>query len=439
LLVVTNQPRSDDLSRSGRDARSSRQTQGPVDMSVSEFLPSASRAVKTGATRSSRARWLLWGLGLLALLGLAWLGYRLLMPSKPHAPPPAPVRTAIAQRQDVTMVQNTIATVVSPATVQVTAQVQGRLLTAYFKEGGLVKKGDPLFLIDPAPFQNALAQAKAQLAKDSANLQSAQNDERRYTALYAQNAISQQQRDLAVATAGADAATVDADKAAVNIAAENLGYTRIVSPIDGKTGPIMIQPGNVIMVAGASNTASPLVTITQIQPIKLSVFLPQTQLPQIQAQMAAGKLQAVVPMPGAEGGKEQAPVDFVSNMVGANSGTIELRATFPNTDQRLVPGQNVNVGVTMGQIAGATVVPRDAVNVGPDNSYVYVVGKDDVIASKTVKVLNDDGKADAIEGDVKPGDQVVVEGQLRIVPGAKVAVRNNERARASRPASDMPS
>jgi len=408
-------------------------------MSVSEFLPSASRAVKTGATRSSRARWLLWGLGLLALLGLAWLGYRLLMPSKPHAPPPAPVRTAIAQRQDVTMVQNTIATVVSPATVQVTAQVQGRLLTAYFKEGGLVKKGDPLFLIDPAPFQNALAQAKAQLAKDSANLQSAQNDERRYTALYAQNAISQQQRDLAVATAGADAATVDADKAAVNIAAENLGYTRIVSPIDGKTGPIMIQPGNVIMVAGASNTASPLVTITQIQPIKLSVFLPQTQLPQIQAQMAAGKLQAVVPMPGAEGGKEQAPVDFVSNMVGANSGTIELRATFPNTDQRLVPGQNVNVGVTMGQIAGATVVPRDAVNVGPDNSYVYVVGKDDVIASKTVKVLNDDGKADAIEGDVKPGDQVVVEGQLRIVPGAKVAVRNNERARASRPASDMPS
>src|SRR6185312_556001 len=237
----------------------------------------------------------------------------------------------------------TIATVVSPATVQVTAQVQGKLLQAYFQEGQLVHKGAPLFLIDPAPFQNALAQAKAQLDKDGANLQSAQNDQRRYTALYAQNAISQQQRDQAVAAAQADAATVEADKAAVNIAAENLGYTRIVSPIDGKTGPIMIQPGNVIMAAGASNTASPLVTITQIQPIKLSVFLPQTQLPQIQAQMAAGKLQAVVPMPGAESGKEQAQVDFVSNIVGANNGTIELRATFPNKDQRLVPGQNVNV------------------------------------------------------------------------------------------------
>jgi multidrug efflux system membrane fusion protein len=408
-------------------------------MSVSEFLPSASRAVKAGAARSSRARWLLWGVGVLLLLGLAWFGYRIFAPSKPHAPPPAPVRTAQAVKEDVTMVQNTIATVVSPATVQVTAQVQGKLLTAYFKEGDLVKRGDPLFLIDPAPFQNALAQAKAQLAKDSATLQSAQNDEKRYTALYSQNAISQQVRDQAVATAGADAATVESDKAAVNIAAENLGYTRITSPIDGKTGPIMIQPGNVIMVAGASNTASPLVTITQIQPIKLSIFLPQTQLPQIQAQMTAGKLEAVVPMPGAQGGKEQAPVDFVSNMVGANNGTIEVRATFPNTDQRLVPGQNVNVGITIGQIAGATVVPRDAVNVGPDNSYVYVVDKNDMVASKTVKVLNDDGAMDAIQGDVKPGDQVVVEGQLRIVPGAKVAIRNNGRQRASRPASDMPS
>ena len=408
-------------------------------MSVSEFLPSASRTVKASAARSSRARRILWGLGVLLLLGLIWFTYRMFTPPKPHAPPAAPVRTAMAQRKDVTMVQNTIATVVSPATVQVTAQVQGKLLTAYFKEGDLVKKGDPLFLIDPAPFQNALAQAKAQLAKDSANLLNAQNDERRYTALYAQNAISQQQRDLAIATAQADAATVEADKAAVNIAAENLGYTRIVSPIDGKTGPIMIQPGNVILVAGASNTVSPLVTITQIQPIKLSFFLPQTQLPQIQAQMAAGKLQAIVPMSGAEDGREQAPVDFVSNMVGANSGTIELRATFPNNDRRLVPGQNVNVGVTIGQIAAATVVPRDAVNVGPDNSYVYVVDKDDVVSSKTVKVLNDDGTMDAIQGEVKPGDRVVVEGQLRVVPGAKVAIRDNGRARASKPASDMPS
>ncbi len=384
---------------------------------------------------SSRARWLLIGLGVVLLAALLWFGFKYLFPAKPHTPPPAPVRTAHAMKKDVSVVQTTIATVVSPATVQVTAQVQGKLLQAYFQEGQLVHKGDPLFLIDPAPFQNALAQARAQLAKDTAMLQSARNDQTRYTALYAQNAISQQVRDQAVATAQADAATVQSDEAAVNIASENLGYTRILSPIDGKTGPIQIQPGNLITVAGAT----PLVTIAQIQPIKLSFFLPQGQLTQIQNQMAAGKLEAMVPMPGAVGGKEQAKVDFISNTVGANTGTIELRATFQNADQRLVPGQSVNVGVTLNQIAGATVVPRDAVNVGPDASFVYVVGADNVVTSKPVQVLNDDGTLDAVKGDVKPGDQVVVEGQLRIVPGAKVQIRNNGRKRASAPASDMPS
>lgn len=410
-------------------------------MSVSEFLPSGVAEDKTAEGHtSSRARWLLIGLGLLLLAALLWFAISYLFPAKPHVSPPAPVRTALAMKKDVDVVQTTIGTVVSPATVQVTAQIQGKLLTAYFQEGQLVHKGDPLFLIDPAPFQNALAQARAQLAKDTATAEAAANDQRRYTALFAQNAISQQQRDQAVATAKADAATVEADKAAVNIAAENLGYTRILSPIDGKTGPILIQPGNLITVAGTA----PLVSITQIQPIKLSFFLPQGQLTQIQNQLAAGKLQAVVPMPGAPDGKEQAKVDFISNAVVANTGTIELRATFQNADQRLVPGQSVNVGVTLNQIAGATVVPRDAVNVGPDSSYVYVVDKDNVVSSKTVKVLNDDGTVDAIQGDVKPGDQVVVEGQLRIVPGAKVQIRNNaqrnnEAARASHMASDMPS
>ena len=296
-------------------------------MSVSEFLPSATREAKAKAAHTSRFRWLLLGLGAVLLAVLLWFGAGLLFPPKPHAPPPAPVRTARAIKRDVTVVQNTIATVVSPATVQVTAQVQGKLLPGLFPGRPDRPQGDPLFLIDPAPFQNALAQARAQLAKDTATAESALADERRYTALYAQNAISQQQRDQSVATARADAATVEADKAAVNIAAENLGYAHINSPIDGKTGPILIQPGNLISVAGST----PLITITQIQPIKLSFFVPQTELTQIQNQMAAGKLQAIVPMPGAEGGKEQAKVDFVSNMVGANTGTIELRATFPNS------------------------------------------------------------------------------------------------------------
>ena len=408
-------------------------------MSVSEYLPNARQDAKShdaaaNDSRAPRMRRILIGLAILVLIGLGWFAYHALFPAHQHAAPPAQVRVAHAQKKDVSVMLNTIATVVSPATVQVTAQVQGKLLKAFFQEGQRVRKGDPLFLIDPVPFQNALAQAQAQLAKDSAAAQAAANDQQRYTTLYAQNAISQQQRDQAVATAKADAAVVQADQAAVNIAKENLGYTRILSPLDGKTGPILIQPGNLITVAGAT----PLVTIAQVQPIKLSVFVPQNRLTQIQNQMAAGKLEAVVPMPGAENGHERAKVDFISNSVAANTGTIEVRATFPNTDMRLVPGQSVNVGITLDQVEGATVVPRDAVNVGPDSSYVYVVGPGNVVASKTVKVLNDDGTADAIRGDVKPGDAVIVEGQLQVVPGAKVSIRQGGGSEA-KASSDLPS
>jgi multidrug efflux system membrane fusion protein len=403
-------------------------------MSVSEFLPSVSRNAITSRT-SSRSR-LVWGaVAVVVLAGLAWFGWGFLFPVKKHAPPPAPVHVATATKQDVTVVQHTVGTVVSPDMLQVTAQVTGMLLKADFQEGQLVHKGDPLFEIDPRPFQAALAQVQGQLAKDSATLAGARVDLKRYQTLLGANAISKQTVDDETATVAQEEGVVQADEAGVDNAKINLGYTRIVSPIDGKTGPLMIQPGNVI--AAASST--PLVTVTQIQPIMLSFFLPQNQLTQIQNQMQAGKLWAIVAMPGAMGGQEKAKVDFISNAVGANTGTIELRATFVNADQRLVPGQNVNVGVTMKDIPGATVVARDAVNLGPDSAYVYVVDSDDMVSSKTVTILNDDGVNDAIAGDVHPGDQVVTEGQLRIVPGNKVQIRNNRPVGASGPNADMPS
>src|SRR5262249_45405261 len=165
----------------------------------------------------------------------------------------------------------------------------------------------------------------------------------RFVTLVAQNAASESQRDQAVATAKADAAIVNADRGVLDAARLNLGFTQIRSPIDGKTGPILIQPGNLV-TAGGTNA---LVTITQIQPVKVSFFLPQNDLAQIQSQMAAGLLKAVVPTVGADGGNETAPVDFVGNAVSAVTGTIELRATFNNEDLRLVPGQMANVGVTM--------------------------------------------------------------------------------------------
>ncbi len=340
---------------------------------------------------------------------------------KPTAPPP-PVHVATVQRTNVEVVEHTIGTVLAENTVNVTAQVSGQLMSAAFQEGQIVKKGDLLFQIDPRPFQAALEQAQAALAKDSANLASAQNDERRFTALFAQNAASQQQRDQAVATAKALAATVKSDQAAIDLARLNLGYAQIRSPIDGKTGPIMVQPGNLVAAASSNQNASPLVTITQIQPVKLSLFLPQSDLPQIQYQMAHGGLTAVIPMDGAQDGHEVAPIDFVGNAVSAQTGTIELRATFPNADFRLVPGQTVSVGVTLKHLANALVVPRNAVNAGPDGDFVYAVDAQSMAQLVPVKVINDDGANDAIEGKLKPGMHVITEGQLRVLPGRPVTV-----------------
>lgn len=325
------------------------------------------------------------------------------------------------EQRDIQVVEHTIGTILAENTVQLNAQVTGQMTAANFREGQIVHTGDLLFQIDPRPFKAALEQAQAQLAKDQASLSSAQNDERRYSTLFAQGAASQQQRDQAVATAKGFAASVQSDRASIDVAKLNLGYTRIRSPITGKTGAILIQPGNIV----TANATTPLVTITQVQPVKVSFFLPQSQLTQIQTQMAAGRLQAVIPMQGAAGNKETAPVNFVGNAVSAQTGTIELRATFTNDDLRLVPGQTVEVGITTKDIKNAVVVPHDALNPGLDKTFVYTVSEDSKAVMQQVTVLNDDGTNAAVQGKIKPGDKVIVEGQLRVVGGGKVAVNKN--------------
>jgi multidrug efflux system membrane fusion protein len=375
---------------------------------------------------SSRARWSLFGLGLVLLLAIAWPFIAGLFAPKKRSPLPPPVKVATAQRRDVSVMANTIGTVVSPAMVQITAQITGKLLAANFREGDVVHKGDVLFQIDPAPYEAALAQAQGALARDTATLANDRVDLVRYQSLAQQNAISNQQLVTQAAKMKSDQGVVVSDQANVQTAQINLGYTRIVSPIDGKTGPIFIQPGNISPSVNAST--QPLVTITQIQPIKVSFMLPQNELSQIQNQFNRGRLIAVIPMADAPGGSEKAPVDFVSNIVSASTGTIELRADFPNADLRLVPGQTVTVSATLKQIPGAIVVPRDAVNLGPQSSFVLVVGKDGKAHSKSVTVLNDDGVDNAIQGDIKPGDTVVTDGQLRVASGQAIRITRGRAA-----------
>ena len=336
--------------------------------------------------------------------------------SQPKKPPPPVVVTQQVMNKDLPVVEHTIGTVVSNATVQLTSRVEGQLLKAFFTEGQLVHAGDLLFQIDPKPYQAAYDSALASLATAKVKAD-------RYERLLAQKAVAPQDAD------DAKAAYLVA-KAAADTARLNLGYTSIRSPIGGKTGPILIQPGNQITAsAGASGgvttstaPSSVLVVITQLQPIKISFSLPQTDLPRIQKRMTGHGMQVTLTQQGAVGSVPlTAMVDFVGNQVNDQSGTIELRATFDNVSGTLVPGQLVDVGVMLDTLKGATIVPHDAVNLGPNTSFVYVVKKG-VAAMVPVKVDYDDGSIAAIEGKVRVGDTVIVDGQLKVAPGKPVTI-----------------
>ncbi len=358
--------------------------------------------------RSPLRKYLVAGLALLLILGGYWYytNHETAGNAGRRVQTAAPVKVAVAHQRDMAVIERTIGTVVANSSVSVTARVQGQLTKAFFSEGQLVKAGDLLFQIDPTPFQAAYDATLATLAGAKTNAD-------RSASLLKQNAIAPQINDnnqslYLQAKANAEAARL------------NLQFTQIRSPIDGKTGPILLQPGNLVSVNGLT---APLVTITQIHPIKVSFNLPQADLPRIQVRTKQpGGLTAQVKLHDAGGEDVSAPVNFISNMVNATSGTIELRATFPNIDSALVPGQLVDVVVELATLPNAIVVPREAVNTGATGTYVYVVTPERVATIRSVKVAFDDGINDAVTGDVHDGDQVIVDGQLRVIPGGKVYV-----------------
>jgi len=325
----------------------------------------------------------------------------------------APVRVATVTTGNMAVIERTIGTVMANSTVQVNARIQGQMISAPFKEGQMVKTGDILFQIDPRPYQATYDNALAVMATAKAKAD-------RYARLKAQNAIAGQDFD------DAQAAYLEA-KAAVESARLNVEFTTIRSPVNGKTGPILIQPGNMVAASTASTSATPLVTINEIQPVKISLSLPQSDLPRIQAMQAKGGLSITIGLHEAGGEHDiVVPVNFIGNAVANMTGTIELRANYPNTDMSLVPGQLVDVTVALSEIPHATLVPREAVNTGPDGQYVYAV-KDGAAQQVPVKVLFDDGVQDAISGSLSKGDQVITEGQLRVIPGAKVTISGSKR------------
>ena len=341
---------------------------------------------------------------------------------KPRASAIVPVVVATATQGEFQVRDHTIGTVSIDATVQVKSRVDGQVMEAVFTEGQMVRKGDLLFRIDPLQYQAQVQQAEASLARDQAQLSNAQADLKRFSDLAKKGFATVQQQEQASAQAKVMTAAIMADQAAIDLAKLQLGYTEIRSPIDGKTGRILVEAGNLVKANDV-----PLVVINQLQPISVTLALPQRDLPLLQRRMAKGKLAVIISIPGSipgdSGGRLKGKVDFINNAVDASSGTIQLKASFDNADLRLVPAQLVDAVIVLQTLDDALTIPSEAINDGQAGRYVYVVNADKTVAVHNVKVAHEEGGRSVISEGLKPGDVVVTDGQLRLAPGMKVSIK----------------
>jgi multidrug efflux system membrane fusion protein len=333
--------------------------------------------------------------------------------------PGSPVSVAPAEQRDVPLEIAAVGRVESIATVSVKAQVGGEVMAVYFKEGQAVQKGDRLFSIDPRPYEIAVRQAESLLEKDRALLRNAEADAARYAGLVQKDYVTKEQYDALLANRDVLAAAVKADEASVAKARLDLGYTDIRAPIDGRTGGLLIDAGNIIK---ANDTAGAVV-IEQMSPIYVTFSVPEQHLSAIKTFMAEGRLAATAAPAGGGTAPVSGVLTFVDNAIDTATGTITLKATFDNRDGALWPGQFLNVRLILTTERGVTVVPSTAVQTGQNGEFVYVV-KDDLTAEmRPVKVARTFDESAIIAEGVKPGERVVTDGQLRLAPGAKVDIK----------------
>lgn len=334
-------------------------------------------------------------------------------------PAAAPVRIATVASRTMPVELQAIGNVEAISTVTIKAQISGQLMRVHFKEGDFVKKGQLLFTIDRAPFEAALRQAEGTLAKDEAQSLNSKLDAERYQGLGKQGVVSKQQVDAAGAAANAMAATVAADKAAVETAKINLEYTSIYSPINGRTGSVGVKEGNLVK----ANDVPILVTINQIEPIYVSFSIPEQQLAELK-QYSNAKSLKVDAAPQGSTQHFQGKLTFIDNSVDLTTGTIKLKATFDNAAHVLWPGQFADVNLTLKSQPNAVVVPTAALQTSQNGTYVYVVEQDLTAKQQPVKVGWNVGEDTVIASGLQPGQRVVTDGQLRLTPGAKVDIKS---------------
>jgi multidrug efflux system membrane fusion protein len=320
---------------------------------------------------------------------------------------------------------NALGTVTSLATVTMRSQISGYLIKVAFKEGDEVKKGDLLAEIDSRPYEAALAQQRGQLARDEALLKGAQVDLTRYQGLAAQNAVPRQQLDTQTALVAQDEGTVEADRALVKAAEVNLAYTKIVSPLDGRVGLRLIDQGNYVTPGDANG----LVVITQIAPISVLFTVPEDNLPAISKRLQAGATLPVAALDRSGATKlADGTLQTFDSQIDPTTGTIKLRATFPNDARTLFPNQFVNVRLLLDTHKDAVTMSTAAVQRGVPGTFVYLVGGDSTVSVRPVKLGVVDGNRVEVLSGLEVGDRVVIDGADKLREGAKVIVRSEGEA-----------
>ena len=340
-------------------------------------------------------------------------------PRAPASNAAVPVTVGKVEQKDVPLDVSVVGTAEAFSTVSVRAQVTGELKEVNFRQGEDVKAGQVLFTLDRRPLEAALNQAQANLQRDSAQAANAKVIAQRMEDLVVRGVGTREQRDTALTTAAALEAVVGANKAAVENAQVQLQYATIHAPISGRTGALMVHAGNLVR----ANDQTPLVVINQVSPIYVSFGIPEGLLPDLRRYMAAKPLQVVAAPANEEGPPATGHITFIDNTVDQTTGTIRIKATFPNGERRLWPGQFVNVSIRLAQDANALVVPSLAVQAGPEGQYVFVVKNDQTVEMRPVTVARTAGRDTVLKEGVRAGETVVLDGQLRLVPGSKVTVK----------------
>ena len=346
------------------------------------------------------------------------LGLAAAVPALAQAPG-IPVTTTVPMRQDVPVLARTIGTVQAFQSVVIRARVDGTLDRVAFTEGQLVKPGDLLAQLDPRPYQAILDQAVAKRAADDAVVVSARFDVTRYADLTATQVASRQKLEQVRATLAQSEAAVRGDDASIAAAQLNLAFTRITSPIEGRVGLRQIDVGNFIRESDPGTTG--IVTIAQIHPIALLFTLPQDVLPQVHAAMRRGKLPVAAYASDDRSKLGDGALLTLDSSIDSTTGTIKLKAEFPNTDDSLWPGQFVNVRMQLDVRPGMLTLPTGAVQRGPDGLYVYVLRPDSTVALQPVVVGQDDGRTAMLTSGLDGTERVVLTGQSRLSNGARVA------------------